>query len=517
MVVVGGLEDYDLAHLSAGHLQGVVKAAWQARRAYPWCRDTPLEIFERFTAAPRSSEERLERCQRSLNRRLSEQVKYCRTTGDAADAVGAWRRLRASWKEWPALDNPTPGEVLANRGGDCRTLALLFVYLARSVGLAARPVTTTWPTLGTDHYWVEVWDVEEKGWHSFDASAANRFYHANWTGNVPKAATHAAKGEPGAWNAARESRWEAYTNTVGLFYPSGTVRVRVVRGELRCRTEGKRAGLVERGMVALTSAPTDALGEARFRLGQSARRPYRFVLDEGGLADWEWLAVQAGRHYDLTLRMDRTRPFDSAAPPPPLGFPEWAGPIRGGRMSRLAQCVLRCRARLAQAVAGTRGALAGAILLAAAHYGFGEWVLHPGLALWRERLFWTGMVWIAAIPVVNWLAWLVATLGRVRAERSIFLIFAALVVGDGVAFVVWRQGTVLGIRVSSMLQDVQEVPAFDAAEAVAARGDRPALEMNVDVIPVGEAVEDFLLARRIGPLEVAQRLVGEHPPKPNVS
>ena len=52
--------------------------------------------------------------------------------------------------------------------------------------------------------------------------------------------------------------------------------------------------------------------------------------------------------------------------------------------------------------------------------------------------------------------------------------------------------------------------ALDAAEAVAAGGDDAALEMDVDVVPMREAVEDFLRARRIGAFQVAQRLVGEH-------
>ena len=62
----------------------------------------------------------------------------------------------------------------------------------------------------------------------------------------------------------------------------------------------------------------------------------------------------------------------------------------------------------------------------------------------------------------------------------------------------------------AMLQDVEQVLALDAAEAVAAGGDDAALEMDVDVVPMREAVEDFLLARRIGAFQVAQRLVGEH-------
>jgi hypothetical protein len=324
MMVIGGLEDYDLAHILAGHLREVVQVAWKARRTYPWCRDTPLDVFERFTAAPRVLEEPLGRFQSAFSRRLRQPVKYCRTTAEACDAVSQWRRLRAAWKELPYVEDPTPDQVLANRGGDCRPLVGLYVSLARSVGVAARPVTTTWPTLGTGHYWVEVWDADRRAWHSFDASTANRPYDCDWVLNVPKAATHAGSGERGGWNAATESRWEAYTNTVALCYPSGTVRVRVLPRTAPVRPRRVNVQVWLRGeMVHLTSAVTDSSGEVCFMLGQSARQPYRFVLDSGGEADWEWLPVQAGAQYNLTLHADHSKPFDPMSKPPPLGFPEW--------------------------------------------------------------------------------------------------------------------------------------------------------------------------------------------------
>ena len=99
-------------------------------------------------------------------------------------------------------------------------------------------------------------------------------------------------------------------------------------------------------------------------------------------------------------------------------------------------------------MSATRPALVGAILLALAHYAFGEWAFHPGLALWRERLFWTAMPWVAAVPVLIWLAWLGITLGRVSAARSVLLVFAALFAGDWGWFLVWRYAAAFGARVS---------------------------------------------------------------------
>ena len=54
------------------------------------------------------------------------------------------------------------------------------------------------------------------------------------------------------------------------------------------------------------------------------------------------------------------------------------------------------------------------------------------------------------------------------------------------------------------------MPALDAAEAVAAGRDHSTLEVDIDVIPVGKALEDLLFGKRIRPLQVPQRFIGEH-------
>jgi hypothetical protein len=324
-MVVGGLEDYDLAHISAGHLNEVVKVAWKARRSYPWCRDTPPEIFERFVAAVRISEEPLERFHSYFRKWLTRQVKYCRTTAEAGNAVATWERTRTKFDPEPTGDQiPTPLEVFNNNKGNCFLLVPLYVALARSVGLPARCVSVTWPTLGLPHVYVEVWDADESAWHAFDGAANPRRFHDNWVLNVPKSATHTARGERGDWNAEAENRWEAYTNTVGLFYPSGTIRVRVLEHEKPKPNQRVNVQVWLKGrMVHLTSAKTDSRGEVSFTLGQSARQPYRFVLDGSDLADWQWLAVQADKNYEVTLCADRTKAFDPAITPPPLQFPQW--------------------------------------------------------------------------------------------------------------------------------------------------------------------------------------------------
>jgi hypothetical protein len=65
-------------------------------------------------------------------------------------------------------------------------------------------------------------------------------------------------------------------------------------------------------------------------------------------------------------------------------------------------------------------------------------------------------------------------------------------------------------RLAAALQDVQQALAPDAAEAVSARADRAALEVDVDVVPVIERVADLGVRFGLGESEVAERLVGEH-------
>ena len=63
-------------------------------------------------------------------------------------------------------------------------------------------------------------------------------------------------------------------------------------------------------------------------------------------------------------------------------------------------------------------------------------------------------------------------------------------------------------------KDLQQLHAGDAGEAMAAGGDRPPLEVDVDVVPAGEVVGDLLERFGIGRPEVAERLVREDDPPP---
>ncbi len=120
-------------------------------------------------------------------------------------------------------------------------------------------------------------------------------------------------------------------------------------------------------------------------------------------------------------------------------------------MNRILQFI-RCRGvhsrKRGEALSDPQIALAGAVLLALAHYTFGEWVFHPGLALWRERAFWADMPWVAAVPVINWLVWVVVSLGRVNAARPLFLAYAVVLAGDCLWYPARQYAPLIGTRVS---------------------------------------------------------------------
>src|SRR5260221_373873 len=63
---------------------------------------------------------------------------------------------------------------------------------------------------------------------------------------------------------------------------------------------------------------------------------------------------------------------------------------------------------------------------------------------------------------------------------------------------------------ATVLENVEQALPADAAEAVAAGGDGAALEVDVDVVPVVEGIDDAGVRLVIGLGEVAEGLAGKH-------
>ena len=325
MTVIGGLEDYDLAHITARQLREEVKSAWRARRTYPWCRDAPLDVFERFVANRRIYEEPLPAWQPAFLRHSLPRVKYARDTAEASDAVEAWVYSRLPFRTRAHGPESSLPEMLDEQES-CREGAMIYTYLGRLLGLPMRPAYTIWPTLASWHWFSEVWSTEENQWHAVDSANQDRTYRSSWVLRVPKSSVLSTTGERGGWNALKERRWEAFTNTIGLFYPSGQVAVRVLDREQPAKDQRVMAQIwLNEEVLSVAAARTDANGEAQLTLGQSAVQPYRLSIDKPGDPDWQWLAVGSNQTCTVTLRLDQSKPFDRSRPPPPLDFADWKG------------------------------------------------------------------------------------------------------------------------------------------------------------------------------------------------
>lgn len=85
----------------------------------------------------------------------------------------------------------------------------------------------------------------------------------------------------------------------------------------------------------------------------------------------------------------------------------------------------------------TAGVLMAAVVLALAHYTFGDWVIYPEVALWKERAFWAVVPSVVCVPVLHWVVWAVVSLGRLKPAPVILAAAATLCIGDLGWYLVW--------------------------------------------------------------------------------
>jgi dienelactone hydrolase len=340
MMVIGGLEDYDLAHVKASYLKRNVHLAWQARRTYPWCRNTPLDIFEKYVAGPRFYQEQIESWRSALNRLARHEVKYCRTTQEASDKVWKLMNEKVAFNMQESDGILDPLKILDAGSAGCLGLCILHAAMARSVGLPERVTRVLWQNSLGEHFCVEVWSAEDQRWHEIDVSAGNRAFDNDWVMRVPKTAILAPTGDRGLWDGLTVGRWSSFTNTIGHIYPSGDVLIKVLDHGIPApdRTVAIKLPTVK-GLVYMTLARTDLNGEARLTLGRSAQYPYLFFVlppeeasasarypfpfsrHQFGEETWQWVQVESGKTQEVVLDLKDRRPFDPNLIPPALSKP----------------------------------------------------------------------------------------------------------------------------------------------------------------------------------------------------
>ena len=120
---------------------------------------------------------------------------------------------------------------------------------------------------------------------------------------VPKTAILAPTGDRGVWNGLSVGRWDTFTNTIGMVYPSGNVLIKVLDHEAPApdRTVGIKLPTVK-GLVYMALVRTDINGEVRLTLGESAKYPYLlFVLPtEEAHSDLRSLGAKTNRPEGIT-------------------------------------------------------------------------------------------------------------------------------------------------------------------------------------------------------------------------
>ena len=106
---------------------------------------------------------------------------------------------------------------------------------------------------------------------------------------------------------------------------------------------------------------------------------------------------------------------------------------------------------------------------------------------------------------------------ELRLERVAHRAVDAVGTDDQVGVAMRGEPGILGLeadadaeRRGALLEDLQQLQPAEAREAVPRRGERPALVVDVDVVPVGEARRDVAVARFVRLPEVVERVVRQH-------
>lgn len=318
------LTDYDLARSHPDEMGRDIQALLRLRSRYPWAARSPLETYALHAGGRRVFTEPYLAWRGLLGPRMERQVRYSRTTAEAASRLWEWMNQRAVFLPGAKAGERTAIQVLEDGSGYCRELTMLYTLLARSVGLPVRPVGTIWPTLGSQHFWVEVWDVEKNGWHAFDCTAGDRPYAYPWMPRVPKAATHASTGSSMEWYAHNEERFDVFTNSLPLFLPTREVRVEVqgeegawANGKVRVQAWLPDATTSRTGhWFDVTGGRTDSKGQITFHLGLSAKYPYRLAPMGPHPLEGRELWLEAGDTPE-EIRLDASVRAAHPKPPPP--------------------------------------------------------------------------------------------------------------------------------------------------------------------------------------------------------
>ncbi|MCK4305806.1 MAG: transglutaminase domain-containing protein [Candidatus Eisenbacteria sp.] len=179
-LILAWLPTSDLATLDLALLKEHVDVAARSYREAPWRDRLPYEIWLRYVAPHRVSQEPLQHWRGFLHDRLWPIVKDIESMELAALAVNRWCREQVTFISTSGRDMG-PLTTLKRGLGRCEEEMILAISALRSVGIPARSCATPyWPFRDNNHAWVEVW--ADGQWYYAESCNAPRCLNKTWFG-----------------------------------------------------------------------------------------------------------------------------------------------------------------------------------------------------------------------------------------------------------------------------------------------------------------------------------------------
>jgi poly(3-hydroxybutyrate) depolymerase len=163
--LIENMPDGDLVALKAEFLLTNVDLAYKARKAVPWGKDVPEELFLNDVLPYANVDEKRDAWRAEFYDLCLPLVKDCKTPTEAVQKLNAelFKKLKLGYSTQRKAANQSPKESIEQGKASCTGLSIVLSDAARAVCIPARLVgTPLWADKRGNHTWVEIWD---KGWH----------------------------------------------------------------------------------------------------------------------------------------------------------------------------------------------------------------------------------------------------------------------------------------------------------------------------------------------------------------
>lgn len=275
-----------------------LKISLEARKAFGWAREVPEDVFVRYVAWPRVSQEPLEPWRRIFLDSLRPAVESLSSLERVAVELNRWCDERIDYKPTQRRDQG-PLETWRSGFGRCEEMTIFYISAARSVGVPAREAYTPWwPFTESNHAWTEVWTPE--GWKYLGSCEFCDSLNCAWFSEPVKRAAIVLAVAPGRVEGDSVYRRGADFSLVNVtehYRKTGVLKVKLTQGKEPA--SGKEVFVYVFNWGALRPVArfvTDERGEASLEMGLG---DYFISWGKSGLAK---VSVREGvNEYELDL------------------------------------------------------------------------------------------------------------------------------------------------------------------------------------------------------------------------